>query len=125
MTVTTRIGINGFGRIGRAFVRRCLDRGDLEVVAINDITDTRTLSHLFEFDSTYGRVNAKVEHSDDTIIIDGRPIAALTVRGPSAIAWGDFGADVVIESTGKFRSRDDAALHLQRRRAQGSDLRSR
>jgi glyceraldehyde 3-phosphate dehydrogenase len=113
MTVTTRIGINGFVRIGRAFVRRCLDRGDLEVVAINDITDTRTLAHLFEFDSTYGRVDAKVDHSDDTIIIDGRPIAALTVSEPSAIAWGDFGADVVIESTGKFRSRDDAALHLK------------
>jgi glyceraldehyde 3-phosphate dehydrogenase len=113
MTVTTRIGINGFGRIGRAFVRGCLDRGDLEVVAINDITDTRTLAHLFEFDSTYGRVNAKVEHSDNTIIIDGRPIAALSIREPSAIAWGDFGADVVIESTGKFRRRDDAALHLK------------
>jgi len=111
--MATRIGINGFGRIGRAFVRRCLDRSDLEVVAINDITDARTLAHLLEFDSTYGRLPAKVEHTDDSIIVDGSPIAALSVRDPSAIGWGDLGADIVIESTGKFRSRDDAALHLK------------
>jgi glyceraldehyde 3-phosphate dehydrogenase len=113
MTVTTRIGINGFGRIGRAFVRRCLERSDLEVVAINDITDARTLAHLLEFDSTYGRMSAKVEHSDDAIVVNGRLIAALSVREPSAISWGDLGADIVIESTGKFRGRDDAALHLK------------
>jgi glyceraldehyde 3-phosphate dehydrogenase len=113
MTVATRIGINGFGRIGRALVRRCLDRGDLEVVAINDITDARTLAHLLEFDSTYGRMSAKVEHSDDAIVVDGRSITALSFRDPSAINWGDLGADIVIESTGRFRSRDDAALHLK------------
>jgi glyceraldehyde 3-phosphate dehydrogenase len=113
MTVRTRIGINGFGRIGRAVVRRCLDRSDLEVVAINDITDARTLAHLLEFDSTYGRLAARVEHSDDAIVIDGTPVAALSVRDPAAIAWGELGADIVIESTGKFRSRDDAALHFK------------
>ena len=111
--MATKVGINGFGRIGRAFVRRCLDRSDLEVVAINDITDARTLAHLLEFDSTYGRMTAKVEHSDEAIIVDGQRFAVLTVRDPSAITWGDLGADVVIESTGKFRSRDDAAMHLK------------
>ena len=111
--MTTRIGINGFGRIGRAFVRRCLESSDLEVVAVNDITDSRTLAHLLEFDSTYGRLAAKVEHSADAIVINGKPIAALSVKEPAAIGWGDLGADIVIESTGKFRSRDDAALHLK------------
>jgi len=111
--VTTRIGINGFGRIGRAFVRRCLESSDLEVVAVNDITDSRTLAHLLEFDSTYGRLAAQVEHSADAIVINGKPIAALSVKEPAAIGWGDLGADIVIESTGKFRSRDDAALHLK------------
>jgi glyceraldehyde 3-phosphate dehydrogenase len=111
--VTTRIGINGFGRIGRAFVRRCLDSSDLEVVAVNDITDSRTQAHLLEFDSAYGRLAAQVEHSADAIIINGKPIAALSIKEPAAIGWADLGADIVIESTGKFRSRDDAALHLK------------
>ena len=109
----TRIGINGFGRIGRAFVRRSLNRSDLEVVAVNDITDARTLAHLLEFDSTYGRLAATVGYSDDSIVINGRPVTALSVREPAAIAWGDLGVDVVIESTGRFRSRDDAAMHLK------------
>jgi glyceraldehyde 3-phosphate dehydrogenase len=108
-----RIGINGFGRIGRAFVRRSVDDADLDVVAINDITDARTLAHLLAFDSTYGRFAAEVDHSDSSIIVNGKPIAALGVREPAAIGWGELGVDVVIESTGKFRSRDDAALHLK------------
>ena len=111
--MTTRIGINGFGRIGRALVRRCLQMSDLEVVAVNDITDPATLAHLLEFDSTYGRLLAAVEHTADSIVIDGKPIAALSIREPAAISWGDLGADIVIESTGKFRSREDAALHLK------------
>ncbi len=108
-----RIGINGFGRIGRAFVRRSLEHDDLDVVAINDITDARTLAHLLEFDSTYGRLAASVEHNDSSITVDGKPIAALSIREPAAIGWGELGVDVVIESTGKFRARDDAALHLK------------
>src|SRR5271169_2850065 len=111
--MVTRVGINGFGRVGRAFARYALQRTDLEVVAINDITDARTLAHLLEFDSTYGRLTARIEHSGNAIIIDGQPMTALSVREPSAIGWGDLGADVVIESTGKFRSRDDAALHIK------------
>ncbi len=111
--MTTNVAINGFGRIGRAFVRRCLEDDDLRVVAVNDITDARTLAHLLEFDSTYGRLAAKVEFSDNSIIVNGRPIAVLTERDPAQISWGDLGADIVVESTGKFRARDDAALHLK------------
>ena len=108
-----RVGINGFGRIGRTFVRRALERSDIEVVAVNDITDARTLAHLLEFDSTYGRLNAKVTHSDDSIIIDGTPIRVLSRRDPAEIDWGALGASIVVESTGKFRARDQAALHLK------------
>jgi glyceraldehyde 3-phosphate dehydrogenase len=111
--VPIRIGINGFGRIGRAFVRRSLENDDLDVIAINDITDPRTLAHLLAFDSTYGRFAAEVAHTDSSIIVNGKSIAALGVREPAAIGWADLGVDVVIESTGKFRSRDDAALHLK------------
>jgi glyceraldehyde 3-phosphate dehydrogenase len=112
--VSTRIGINGFGRIGRAFVRRSLDQGDLDVVAVNDITDARTLAHLLKFDSTYGRLDAAVEHNESAIIVNGKTIAVLSARDPAAIDWGELGVDVVIESTGRFRNRDDAALHLKR-----------
>ena len=108
-----RIGINGFGRIGRQFVRRTLDHGDLEVVAVNDITDARTLAHLLEFDSTYGRLAATVQHSDDAITVNGKAIEVLTTRDPAAIDWGGLGVDIVVESTGRFRARDDAALHLK------------
>jgi len=122
--VPIRIGINGFGRIGRAFVRRSLEYEDVDVVAINDITDARTLAHLLAFDSTYGKFAADVEHNQGSISVNGKPIAALTVREPAAIGWGERGVDVVIESTGKFRSRDDAALHLKGG-AQGPDFGSR
>ncbi len=111
--MTTNIAINGFGRIGRAFVRRCLDNDDLDVVAVNDITDARTLAHLLEFDSTYGRLAARVGHTDDSVLVNGRPIAVLNERDPAQINWADLGVDIVIESTGKFRARDDAALHLK------------
>ncbi len=111
--MTVRIGINGFGRIGRTFVRRTLDHGDLEVVAVNDVTDARTLAHLLEFDSTYGRLAATIEHSDDAIVVNGKAITVLARRDPATIDWGDLGVDIVVESTGKFRARDDAAVHLK------------
>ena len=111
--MTTRVGINGFGRIGRTFTRLALERTDLEVVAVNDITDARTLAHLLAFDSTFGRLGVPVEHTEDSLIIDGNPIAVLAERDPANIDWGKLGADVVIESTGKFRSREGAALHLK------------
>ena len=111
--MTTRIGINGFGRIGRALVRCSLDRDDLEVAAVNDITDVRTLSRLLAFDSTYGKLPVAVSHTEDSILVNGSSIRALSLRDPGEIQWGDLGVDVVVESTGKFRSRDDAALHLK------------
>jgi glyceraldehyde 3-phosphate dehydrogenase len=107
-----RVGINGFGRIGRSFVRRALELADIEVVAVNDLTDARTLAHLLEFDSTYGRLTEAVGHTADSITVGGTPIAVLTQPDPAAIDWGRLGADIVIESTGRFRARDDAARHL-------------
>jgi glyceraldehyde 3-phosphate dehydrogenase len=111
--MTIRVGINGFGRIGRTFTRLALERSDLEVVAVNDITDARTLAHLLEFDSTYGRLGRPVEHTQDSLTADGAPIAVLAERDPAAIDWRKFGVTVVVESTGKFRSRESAELHLK------------
>jgi glyceraldehyde 3-phosphate dehydrogenase len=111
--MTIRVGINGFGRIGRTFVRRALERDDIEVVAVNDITDARTLAHLLEFDSTYGRLDANVKHSGDSIMVNDSPVTVLSRRDPGEIDWGELGVAVVVESTGKFRSRDQAALHLK------------
>jgi glyceraldehyde 3-phosphate dehydrogenase len=110
--MTLRVGINGFGRIGRAFLRVALDR-DIEVVAVNDIADAETLAHLLRFDSTYGPLTAEVSASSDSLTVDGKKIAVTAYREPADIPWADFGADVVIESTGKFRARDDAVAHLK------------
>jgi glyceraldehyde 3-phosphate dehydrogenase len=111
--VTIRVGINGFGRIGRAFVRRSLELADIEVVAVNDITDARTLAHLLEFDSTFGRLAVPVASDGDCIEVGGARIAVLASRDPATIDWGALGADIVVEPTGKFRARDDAAQHLK------------
>src|SRR5580704_10643529 len=111
--MTVRVGINGFGRIGRAFVRRALERHALKVAAVNDVTDARTLAHLLEFDSTYGRLGHAVGHGPDSLTVDGRTIAVLSSRDPAGIDWGELGVSVVIESTGRFRARDDAAVHLK------------
>ena len=111
--MSIQVGINGFGRVGRAFVRRALESDDLEVVAVNDLTDARTLAHLLEFDSTYGRLGHAVTHGPDSLTVDGRTIAVLSSRDPAGIDWGELGVSVVIESTGKFRAREDAAAHLK------------
>ncbi|WP_406127001.1 type I glyceraldehyde-3-phosphate dehydrogenase [Streptomyces sp. NBC_00989] len=116
--MTVRVGINGFGRIGRTYLRVALDRAeagtqDVEVVAINDITSPATLAHLLEYDSTFGRIGREVTHDDSSITVDGRRIAVSAERDPAALHWSDYGASVVIESTGRFRDRDSAALHLK------------
>ena len=111
--MTTRVGINGFGRIGRAFTRLALDRADLEVVAVNDVTDAGTLAHLLEYDSTYGRLGRPVTYGDGRLLAGDSPIAVLSQRDPARIDWAALGADIVIESTGKFRSREAAGAHLK------------
>ncbi|MGC4987474.1 MULTISPECIES: type I glyceraldehyde-3-phosphate dehydrogenase [unclassified Streptomyces] len=116
--MTVRVGINGFGRIGRTYLRVALDRAeqgiqDVEVVAVNDITSPATLAHLLEYDSTFGHIGRDVRHDDSSITVDGRRIAVSAERDPAALHWSDYGAGVVIESTGRFRDRDSAALHLK------------
>ncbi|MFL6117837.1 MAG: type I glyceraldehyde-3-phosphate dehydrogenase [Catenulispora sp.] len=105
------IGINGFGRIGRAFLRIALERG-LDVVAVNDVADPATGAHLFAHDSTYGRLRADAAFDGDVLVVDGRKILMTTGADPAGLGWGDLGVDVVIESTGRFRTREQAAGHL-------------
>jgi glyceraldehyde 3-phosphate dehydrogenase len=111
--MTVRVGINGFGRIGRNFFRAARDNADVEVVAVNDLTDNRTLAHLLKYDSTFGRLDGEVSFDDTSISVDGKPIKASAERDPSQLGWGDLGVDIVIESTGRFTDRDNAALHLK------------
>jgi glyceraldehyde 3-phosphate dehydrogenase len=111
--MTVRVGINGFGRIGRNFFRAARDNADVEVVAVNDLTDNRTLAHLLKYDSTFGRLDGEVSFDDTSISVDGKPIKASAERDPSQLGWGDLGVDIVIESTGRFTDRDNASLHLK------------
>jgi glyceraldehyde 3-phosphate dehydrogenase len=109
-----RVGINGFGRIGRNVFRAAHESGaDVEIVAVNDITDNETLAHLLKYDSVYGPFPGSVEATGDSLRIDGREVGALEERDPAALPWGDLGVDVVIESTGLFTKRADAAKHLE------------
>ncbi|WP_236241073.1 type I glyceraldehyde-3-phosphate dehydrogenase [Streptomyces sp. CC228A] len=111
--MTIRVGINGFGRIGRNYFRALLEQGaDIEIVAVNDLGDTATTAHLLKYDSILGRLKADVSHTADTITVDGRTIKVLSERNPADIPWGELGVDVVVESTGIFTNRDDAAKHL-------------
>jgi glyceraldehyde 3-phosphate dehydrogenase len=108
-----RVGINGFGRIGRNVFRAAHESSaDIEIVAVNDITDAATLAHLLKYDSVYGPFAGTVEQTGDALTIDGREVKVLAERDPAALPWGDLGVDVVIESTGFFTKRDDAAKHL-------------
>jgi glyceraldehyde 3-phosphate dehydrogenase len=112
--MSVRVGINGFGRIGRNVFRAARERGDgVEIVAVNDITDAATLAHLLRFDSVHGRYPGTVEQSGDGLVVDGKQVRVLAERDPAALPWNDMGADVVIESTGLFTSRDKAAKHLE------------
>ncbi|MFF6882475.1 type I glyceraldehyde-3-phosphate dehydrogenase [Streptomyces sp. NPDC012421] len=111
--MTIRVGINGFGRIGRNYFRALLEQGaDIEVVAVNDLGDTATTAHLLKYDTILGRLKAEVSHTADTLTVDGHTIKVLSERDPSDIPWGELGVDIVIESTGIFTKREDAAKHL-------------
>src|SRR5438874_8148318 len=113
--MTTRIGINGFGRIGRQTLKAMLERHprDLEVVALNDITDTRTNAHLLKDDSTYGHFPGEVEATADTLDVNGHKVKVISQRDPGQIPWGDLGIELVIESTGLFTDASKAAAHLK------------
>jgi len=111
--MAVKVGINGFGRIGRNLFRAAYAAGsDLEFVAVNDITDPATLAHLLKYDSILGRFPGEVSVSGDAISVDGTPVKVLAERDPAALPWGDLGVEVVIESTGLFTGRDDAGKHL-------------
>ncbi len=107
-----RIAINGFGRIGRLTLRNLLKSTELEVVAINDLTDNKTLAHLFKYDSAQGAFPGEVTHTDQEIIIDGKAIRSLTERDPAALPWKDMQIDLVLECTGIFTTKDKAGMHL-------------
>ena len=112
--MAVRVGINGFGRIGRNVFRAAHEGGaDVEIVAVNDITDAGTLGHLLKYDSTYGRFPGDVEVRDDAIVVAGDEIKVLSERDPAALPWESLGVEVAIESTGLFTKRDDAAKHLE------------
>ena len=111
--MTIRVGINGFGRIGRNFFRAVIAQGaDIEIVGVNDLTDTKTLAHLLKYDSTLGTLHAEVSHSDDSITVDGKSFKVTAERDPAALKWGELGADIVIESTGFFTKAEQAKKHI-------------
>src|SRR5215212_6951355 len=107
-----KVGINGFGRIGRNIFRAAMGRGDIDFVAVNDITDTKTLAHLLKYDSVLGNLNAEIKATDNSITVDGDEFRVFSERDPSKIDWASLGAEIVVESTGLFTNRDDAAKHL-------------
>ena len=113
--MVTRVGINGFGRIGRQSMKAMLERypRELEVVAVNDLTDTKTNAHLLKYDSTYGRFPGEIEATAEALIVNGQSIKVISQRDPAQIPWGDLGVEIVIESTGFFTDADKAAAHLQ------------
>ncbi|KQL40099.1 type I glyceraldehyde-3-phosphate dehydrogenase [Gottfriedia sp. NPDC057991] len=110
--MATKIGINGFGRIGRMVFRAALNNPNVEVVAINDLTDAKTLAHLLKYDSVHGSVNADVAVNGDSIVVNGSEIKVIAERDPAVLPWSDYGVEVVVESTGRFTDKKDAEKHL-------------
>ncbi|MFB8353773.1 type I glyceraldehyde-3-phosphate dehydrogenase [Streptomyces niveus] len=111
--MTIRVGINGFGRIGRSYFRALLEQGaDIEIVAVNDLGDTATTAHLLKYDTIMGRLKAEVSHTADTITVDGKTFKVLSERNPADIPWGELGVDIVVESTGIFTKKADAEKHI-------------
>jgi glyceraldehyde 3-phosphate dehydrogenase len=113
--MTTRVGINGFGRIGRQTLKAILEHhaDDLEIVAVNDLTDTQTNAHLLKYDSTYGRFPGEVVAKESSLVVNGHEIKVIAQRDPGQIPWGDLGVEIVVESTGFFTDADKAAAHLK------------
>lgn len=112
--MTIRVGINGFGRIGRSFYRAVLESGaDVEIVGVNDLTDNKTLAHLLKYDSILGRLAEDVSYTEDTITVGGRTFKAMAERDPANLPWGELGADIIIESTGIFTKAEAAQAHIK------------
>src|SRR3954468_5717785 len=111
--MTVKVGINGFGRIGRIVLRAALNNSNIEVVAVNDLTDANMLAHLLKYEYVHGKVNAEVSVDGNVLIVNGKQIIVKAERDPANIGWGELGVDVVIESTGRFTKREDAAKHLE------------
>ena len=108
-----RVGINGFGRIGRQVLRAAKKRGvDIDFVAVNDLTDTRTLAHLLKYDSVHGRFGGTVEARENALVVDGDEMRVFAERDPGALPWKDVGVDLVLESTGRFTKAEDARKHI-------------
>jgi glyceraldehyde 3-phosphate dehydrogenase len=110
--MSIKLGINGFGRIGRLVFRAALDRPDVEVVALNDLTDPATMAHLLTYDSVHGKLDKEVIAQDNVITVDGKSVAVTSVKDPANIPWNDFGVDIVAECTGLFRDHENASKHL-------------
>ncbi len=108
-----KVAINGFGRIGRLVFRAAYGDPEVEIVGINDITDAKTLAHLLKYDSVHGIFDAPVDHTEDSIVVDGREIKVTAIKDPAQLPWKDLGVDVVVEATGLFRDRANASKHLQ------------
>ncbi|MBN8210051.1 type I glyceraldehyde-3-phosphate dehydrogenase [Bacillus sp. NTK071] len=111
--MATKVGINGFGRIGRNVFRAALNNPGVDIVAVNDLTDANMLAHLLKYDSVHGELNVEVEVNGDNLVVNGTEITVLSERDPAQLGWGDLGVEVVIESTGRFTNREDAAKHLE------------
>ncbi|MGO4499598.1 type I glyceraldehyde-3-phosphate dehydrogenase [Paenibacillus sp. 2RAB27] len=111
--MTTKVGINGFGRIGRNVFRAALNNPDVQIVAVNDLTDVKTLAHLLKYDTTHGKLDATVEAGEGELIVNGRSIKVFAERNPGDLPWASVGAEIVIESTGIFTAKEKAELHLK------------
>ena len=112
--MTVKVGINGFGRIGRNFFRAMIEqKADLDIVAVNDLTDTKTLAHLLKYDSILGRFAGEVSHDDSSIIVDGKAIKVCSERNPADLPWKELGVEVVVESTGLFTDGEKAKAHIE------------
>jgi glyceraldehyde 3-phosphate dehydrogenase len=108
-----RVGVNGFGRIGRVFFRAALQAPELEVVAVNDLADAKTLAHLLKYDSVHGILGAEVTHKGEAIFVNGREVRVCSAKDPATLPWGEMGVDIVVESTGVFRDKATTTKHLQ------------
>jgi glyceraldehyde 3-phosphate dehydrogenase len=111
--MAVKVGINGFGRIGRNVLRAALNNSNIDVVAVNDLTDANMLAHLLKYDSVHGKLNAEVSVNGNNLVVNGKEIIVKAERNPADLAWGDLGVEVVIESTGRFTKREDAAKHIE------------